>query len=339
MKIISLLMMRDEEWILPTFLSQMQKIADEILILDTGSRDRSIEIAQNFGAHVRQGIYCSNHHNNYASWRNTLLEWGRERGGSHFIFLDADEVFSTNYLTLLRKHLSAMHPGDKLYLDWVNLWKSPHYHRTDWSIWNYLWKDFVFCEDGVSQFGTGIGTHEQRTPGNTLPKQKQRVARHQGVVLHYQCVPFQRFQMKQAFCKVRELWEDVHLKHLPLQDSAIKVNRRYAITLDTPSAIIKPIPPYWSSGLSFSESLSTASASWLLEAIQHFFAREGTAWFEPLQLWHIPELLQIFSQDVHRVPQSLSTPWYLRCKSWLRHSSLIIREYPKRVFSFSNNSP
>ena len=49
------LIVRNEETLLPFCLDSVKAIADEIVIVDTGSTDRTIEIAISYGAKV---IYC-----------------------------------------------------------------------------------------------------------------------------------------------------------------------------------------------------------------------------------------------------------------------------------------
>lgn len=46
------LIMKNEERNLPRVLDSIKDVVDEIYITDTGSTDRSIEIAKSYGAHV-----------------------------------------------------------------------------------------------------------------------------------------------------------------------------------------------------------------------------------------------------------------------------------------------
>jgi len=46
------MIVRDEEEMLPRCLASVKDFVDEIVVVDTGSSDRTVEIAQGFGARV-----------------------------------------------------------------------------------------------------------------------------------------------------------------------------------------------------------------------------------------------------------------------------------------------
>lgn len=82
---ISLCMiMRDEEEHLARCLASVQGIVDEIVIVDTGSVDRSIEIAESFGARVLHEEWQGD----FATPRNTGIDAAT---GDWILVLDADE--------------------------------------------------------------------------------------------------------------------------------------------------------------------------------------------------------------------------------------------------------
>src|SRR5680860_285424 len=82
---ISLCMiMRDEEEHLARCLASVQGVVDEIVIVDTGSVDRSIEIAESFGARVLHEEW----HGDFATPRNTGIDAAT---GDWILVLDADE--------------------------------------------------------------------------------------------------------------------------------------------------------------------------------------------------------------------------------------------------------
>lgn len=83
--IISLCMIvRNEETDLPRCLASAQGIFDEIVVVDTGSGDRTPEIARAFGARVYEFLWQGD----FAAARNHSLDLAR---GDWIMYLDADE--------------------------------------------------------------------------------------------------------------------------------------------------------------------------------------------------------------------------------------------------------
>lgn len=83
---ISLCMIvRNEEAVLARCLSSVSGIADEIIIVDTGSSDRTMEIAKSFGAKVYEKPWTDN----FAEARNASFEMATM---AYILWLDADDV-------------------------------------------------------------------------------------------------------------------------------------------------------------------------------------------------------------------------------------------------------
>jgi glycosyltransferase involved in cell wall biosynthesis len=78
------MIMRDEAITLPDCLSSLQDVADEVVIVDTGSVDGSVELARSFGAHVLQQPWRGS----FSEPRNLGLEHVR---GDWVLYVDADE--------------------------------------------------------------------------------------------------------------------------------------------------------------------------------------------------------------------------------------------------------
>lgn len=88
-KTVSLCMIvKDEEWILDRCLSSVRDIVDEIIIGDTGSKDRSKEIAERYGAYV----FDIKWEDDFARARNLTLN---KATCDWILLLDADEIFNT----------------------------------------------------------------------------------------------------------------------------------------------------------------------------------------------------------------------------------------------------
>jgi glycosyltransferase involved in cell wall biosynthesis len=84
--LISLAMIvKNEESTIAHCLESLKPLVDEIIIIDTGSSDRTIEIAKDFGAHVQQFSWCDD----FSAARNESLKHCR---GEWVLIADADEA-------------------------------------------------------------------------------------------------------------------------------------------------------------------------------------------------------------------------------------------------------
>lgn len=79
------MIVRDEEEMLPRCLAAIAGVVDEIVIVDTGSRDATLDIARSFDARVISRPW----RNSFAEARNASFD---AAGGDWLVYLDADEV-------------------------------------------------------------------------------------------------------------------------------------------------------------------------------------------------------------------------------------------------------
>lgn len=82
------MIVRDEESVLPGTLARLAPPVDEIVVVDTGSRDATREIARRAGARVLEEPWCED----FAAARNAALAAAR---GRWCLMLDADERVDT----------------------------------------------------------------------------------------------------------------------------------------------------------------------------------------------------------------------------------------------------
>lgn len=75
---------KNEERFLGQCLASVKPIASQIVVVDTGSTDKTVEIAKSFGAEVHQFEWCDD----FSAARNAALEHAR---GDWVLILDADE--------------------------------------------------------------------------------------------------------------------------------------------------------------------------------------------------------------------------------------------------------
>ena len=89
------MIVKDEEEMLPRCLSSVRDYVDEIIIVDTGSQDRTVEIAEEFAAKV----YHYRWENNFALHRNQAIGHASK---DWILMLDADESLKEGSGDILR---------------------------------------------------------------------------------------------------------------------------------------------------------------------------------------------------------------------------------------------
>jgi tetratricopeptide (TPR) repeat protein len=95
LKLSLCMIVRDEQEMLPRCLASVAEAVDEMVIVDTGSADETVEIARSFGARVISHAWTGS----FAEARNVSLEAAT---GDWLICLDADEVLVSEDAGLLR---------------------------------------------------------------------------------------------------------------------------------------------------------------------------------------------------------------------------------------------
>ncbi|MCD6319807.1 MAG: glycosyltransferase family 2 protein, partial [Candidatus Desulfofervidaceae bacterium] len=99
------MVVKDEEANLARCLKSVQPAVDEIIVVDTGSTDKTPEIAKQFGAKV----YSYSWNGNFSEARNEAL---KHASGDYIIWLDADECLRNQDLKKLIQ-LKAEFPAEK----------------------------------------------------------------------------------------------------------------------------------------------------------------------------------------------------------------------------------
>jgi glycosyltransferase involved in cell wall biosynthesis len=89
------MIVKNEAATLPKCLSSVKKVVDEMVVLDTGSIDRTPYIAQQFGAKVHHFKWCDD----FSAARNAALKYV---SGDWILVLDADEALTPGIIPLLR---------------------------------------------------------------------------------------------------------------------------------------------------------------------------------------------------------------------------------------------
>ncbi|HEY9875476.1 MAG TPA: tetratricopeptide repeat protein [Candidatus Obscuribacterales bacterium] len=96
------MIVKNEEESLPACLASVKEVVDEMVVLDTGSSDRTPQIATEFGATVHHFEWC----NDFSTARNESLKYVQ---GDWVLVLDADEVLVSEIVPFLKQAIKSDH--------------------------------------------------------------------------------------------------------------------------------------------------------------------------------------------------------------------------------------
>lgn len=292
----------DEQIFLKVSLQSIKNLADEIIVIFDNSKStynkNSIEILKKYRAKIffldqlgkKKRIRVP---------RDILLDVARKRKVTHFIWLDCDEAFTKNFSDNGRKFIKKLRPGEKIFMPWLSMWKNYKYYRVDQkNVWSNLYKDFVVCDHPSLSFDKKIFYHEGRTQGiNNSDNFIKLDLEKSGAVMHYQFVPWDHFQMKQAFYRCHEY------KFIKFKNSE-KINRRYYETLSENNPKIKELNNKYYSHLSLKDldNISRKSDDYYFERIKNLISK-NISLFEDLDIWHITKLKNFFFLKKKKYPR------------------------------------
>jgi tetratricopeptide (TPR) repeat protein len=108
------LIVRDEQEVLAASIESIRPVADEIVVLDTGSTDRTVTVARKLGVTVSQAPWDDD----FAAARNLCL---RQATGDWVLWLDAGEGLIEDSAVELRQFVDCQADPARAYVLWVEM--------------------------------------------------------------------------------------------------------------------------------------------------------------------------------------------------------------------------
>lgn len=309
MKIVTLIPVKNEAWILPWTLKNISSFSDVIIIADQSSTDGSLEIYNKF---EKVKVIKNPHQGHSNLVRKVLLEEARKIEGNNLIFcIDADEMISPTFVEKIKKDMEAKDSGVAISLPWIQLFRSPLSYRCD-SVWKDNFKQIAFLDDRKSDYDSTyvINDHTSR-----IPKQNMVAIYKEYPLLHFQFIAWEKSQIKQAWYMCSELIQSLQ--------SVRKINYRYSSSILNPTCIEKT-PESWYEKIKLPKAeIFESGDEERLKEIFDFFNEKGILFFEPLDIWHIKELSGEFVRLTGRKPNPKKFPKILIFLNNLRHKILV----------------
>lgn len=103
-RLTACLIVKNEEKTLARCLSSLQHVCDEIVVVDTGSTDQTIQIARSFGAKIGEFEWVQD----FSAARNHSLSLAT---GNWILWIDADEELDPQGITMIQEGLMRPHFG------------------------------------------------------------------------------------------------------------------------------------------------------------------------------------------------------------------------------------
>jgi hypothetical protein len=296
-KIIALMPVKNEGWILRDSLTNLSEFCDHIIIGDQMSTDDSREIYKEFPK-VLVIDNDQKFHSNNIRWR--LLDEARKIPGEHIlVLLDADEILPAEILKQNLDIIRTAPAGSVIQCPWLNLWKQADEYRSD-GYWKDLTKNIFFIDDRKSDYvrESTLNDHTDRTPQVATYIKTDKLP-----VLHLEFLFWKKAQIKQAWYRCSEL--------INKPEEAKKINNRYKDTKEADAIKTSPLKPECKEVFQTSQTAYKIESDWRYEEMLSWFNKYGIEFFEPLDIWHVEELYKMFEEKTGRKPQSVFYPWIL----------------------------
>jgi len=274
-KIVGLVSVKNEQNNIEQCLHALSLYTDSIVILDDVSQDNTPAILQQYkDAYNLHIITKKQWHRDEAKDRNLMLQCGRAMGGTHFIIIDADEMFTApcKHGEHLRNAILRLEPGDWLSCFWINLYEHAQHYDDN----NYI-KPFIFCDDKVAQYNNNMRIHAARIPEGLSGREYVLEPTSQYGLLHFKFINWDNVLLRNAWyqCLTVIMWPEISRK---------EIGAFYAQKLVEQAGNLVKTNPQWFDYDFFDLTDFEKPDSWRRKQIQEWMTEYGAEYFADLSI-------------------------------------------------------
>lgn len=313
MRLIGLLCVRNEAWVLGCTLRAAMKWCDEVIVVDHNSTDATFDIINQVTKENPWRVHYSRwvptekktltsryegsrtilNPNPPQTWeadvpvadesrwdeqdmRQHSLLLGRQRGGTHFAMIDADEILTANLLGRVRQDVQHLDPAQVLDYP-LYAARSLQEYQDDASDWSNGWMSLVFRDAPHLAWKPASDNYHfhSRCPWGTMSRYRP-VEWPQGGVLHLQFANRRRLLAKHIWYRM------VEQIRYPNRTTPEKLNEKYDNALKPPGNL-SPIPLTWWTGY-LADRIQLNGWPWHEGEIRKMVEKYGLRAFEGLDL-------------------------------------------------------
>lgn len=270
-KIICLIPVKNEAWILERCLQSASIWADHIIVADQGSTDGSIEIAKKFDKVIFVDNSSNEDFNEYNMRSPLFNEAEKIEGPKVLISVDADEIITPNFDSPEWNTIRNAKPGTIISLPIHNLLPDGKY----WSF-GEIWMGYV--DDGT-KYASG-SVHVPRT---IMPAGHDVLVCQDIQLLHYKYLDWRRMQDRNRWYQCYELINKIN--------DPIAIFRRYHPLTAIGKEKIHSVPSWWQTeyakhGIEITSILHQQESRWNNQIVD-YMNKYGAKYFRHLNIWDV----------------------------------------------------
>lgn len=240
MKLVGLMLARNEDWIIRQSITAALTWVDELVILDHASSDLTADViaglAEQHPGRIHR-LYSDDQGWPEMSHRQRTLAAGRQLGGTHFAIIDADEILSHNLIADVRQWFERLSVGETVDVPMVAVWRSLSTYRVDPCVWSSSVISIGWRDNGAATWMARHGyQHHARLP--KAVGERRKVWPCDGGVLHYQFADNDRLRWKHR-------WYKLHEAVAYQSRSLAEINKQYNLALDERRLELRELPNHW----------------------------------------------------------------------------------------------
>lgn len=242
MKLIGLMLVRSEDWILEASLDAARRWVDDVVVTLHNCTDNSLNIASRIGfdrGSIHADVLDS------VSWdemhvRQQQLEAARFLGATHIAIIDADEILTANLLPNIRGEFEKLRPAECLEVPMLAMRALAQYQDDD-SVWARAWLTLGFADaPELTWKPAGDGyQHHHRAPYGIVGTRRYLGDKSQGGAMHLQ------FANKRRLLAKHVLYRMVDFLRWPGRETIPQLNIKYDAALEAPKHLGYAPESWW----------------------------------------------------------------------------------------------
>ena len=319
MKLGALLIFKNEKDVILGYMSNVSQFADIVVGYDDGSTDGSAELFTKLGGELILEKSSKNYGDGgQYEMRQLTLEYARRLGCTHFVVLDADERLYFSDKKILYLNLENLEAGQKLAIDWVNLWNSFDEYCAFGGHWAPRKKSFFLKDHPRMTYLTFDGHkdifHSDRLPIMPNAKKWQELNQPDFAVLHLQFGNPRKNLTQKAWYQALELIKQPYAAAFINQ--VYNTDKKYLIETE-------PIPVGWNDVLKIDSSKSyVLEDDWRYKQVLIEFDKRGIEFFEKLDFWYDEVFSKLWEEKKSIPPRIAKYPTPLEKILWQKEISI-----------------